>query len=540
MPELFVYLIKVNAAVVLFYLVYHFLLRRLTFYALNRYYLLFAFVFSALYPLLKVENWLGNQQVPEVVYTISPDWEKVAEPSSFGIWNIALIVFGVVVVALLLRLGMNLISLYRIHRDSVPARWHYFQFRHVLQQINPFSFWKNIYVHMEAHDEHELKDIFQHEQVHVEELHTVDTLLAEAFSIICWFNPASWLMRFAVRENLEFITDQRVISSGVDKRAYQFSLLQLGTANLKDVQLQKAIARANDPIEVANHFNLKHLKNRIRMMNKARSSSLHLGKYVILVPVIVSLAIIFAISRKHVTSETLLERIGVIETHVPVEMPYAVNLADVEQYRKEDSTKPAIKEDKKLNAESQVVNQGTRIRIVQGMPTKPMTDSVKKIIRISTVKIIEGHEFPNNGDTAIKSKIFVRTTVQGDSIAAMLNAEEAIGVMDDEPVVVIGRPMVPTDSVKVQAKPQSQLQPQQPEQFSTSGESKFTFKGVYSGAKSVMNPLVFIDGVQGNLVDLDPSEIHSIEVFKGGEEILAQYGTGGANGVIKVYTLKKI
>lgn len=540
MPELFVYLIKVNAAVVLFYLVYHFLLRRLTFYALNRYYLLFAFVFSALYPLLKVENWLGNQQVPEVVYTISPDWEKVAEPSSFGIWNIALIVFGVVVAALLVRLGMNLISLYRIHRDSVPARWRYFQFRHVLQQINPFSFWKNIYVHVEAHDEHELKDIFQHEQVHVEELHTVDTLIAEAFSIICWFNPASWLMRFAVRENLEFITDQRVISSGVDKRAYQFSLLQLGTANLKDVQLQKAIARANDPIEVANHFNLKHLKNRIRMMNKARSSALHLGKYVILVPVIVSLAIIFAISRKHVTSETLLERIGVIETHVPVEKPYAVNLADVEQYRKVESAKPAIKEDKKLNAESQVVNQGTRIRIVQGMPTKPMTDSVKKIIRFSMVKTIEGHEFPNNGDTAIKSKIFVRTTVQGDSIAAMLNAEEAIGVMDDEPVVVIGRPMVPTDSVKVQAKPQSQLQPQQPDQLTTSGESKFTFKGVYSGAKSEMNPLVFIDGVKGNLVDLDPSEIHSIEVFKGGEEILAQYGTGGANGVIKVYTLKKI
>lgn len=539
MPELVVYLIKVNAALVLFYLVYHFLLRRLTFYALNRYYLLFAFVFSALYPLLKVENWLNRKQVPEVVYSISPDWEKVAEPASFGFWNLALIVFGVVVAALFIRFGMSLISLYRIHRDSVPAHWHYFPFRHVLQHINPFSFWKNIYVHVEAHEENELKDIFQHEQVHVEELHTVDTLLAEAFSIFCWFNPAAWLMRIAVRENLEFITDQRVLNSGVDKRAYQFSLLQLGTANLQDVQLQKAIARANDPVEVANHFNLKHLKNRIRMMNKARSSSLHLGKYVILVPVIVSAAIIFTINRKHVTSETLLERMGVIETHLPVEKPYSVNLADVQQYRNVESAQLSMNEDKKLNAESQVVKQGTRIRIVQGMPTRPTKDTVKKIIQFSMVKTIEGRELPSNADTAIQTRVFARASVARDSAVTNMNVEEGVGVIEDE-VIVIGRPMVPADTVKVQTKPQSQPQPQNSGQLTTAGEPKITLKGVAIGTGVGMNPLVFIDGVKGNLMDLDPNEIQSIEILKGGDEIHAQYGAGGANGVIKVYTHKKI
>lgn len=43
MPEVFVYLLKVNLALLLFYLVYYLLLRRLTFYVLNRFYLGYSF-----------------------------------------------------------------------------------------------------------------------------------------------------------------------------------------------------------------------------------------------------------------------------------------------------------------------------------------------------------------------------------------------------------------------------------------------------------------------------------------------------------------
>lgn len=181
MPELFVYLLKVNLAIVLFYLVYHFLLRRLTFYTLNRYYLLFAFVFSAFYPLVNLKEWFASRQaVPEVIYYIAPDWTAV-ESSSFSIWPYLLSLFWAVVLFFLGRLALRLFSLWQIHRTSVPARWQYFHFRHVMEKINPFSFWKNIYVHVEAHQDDELMEIFNHEQVHVEQLHTVDTLLAEFF-----------------------------------------------------------------------------------------------------------------------------------------------------------------------------------------------------------------------------------------------------------------------------------------------------------------------------------------------------------------------
>lgn len=289
MPELFVYLLKVNLAIVLFYLVYHFLMRRLTFYTLNRFYLLFAFLFSAIYPLVNVREWfVREQEIPEVMYYMAPDWTVVGG-SSFSIWPYLTGLFWMVVLFFVGRLVLRLLSLWRIHRASVPARWQYFHFRHVMQRINPFSFWKNIYVHVEAHEDHELLDIFNHEQVHVEQLHTVDTLIAEIYTVVCWFNPATWLMRYAVRENLEFITDRRVIRSGVDKRAYQYSLLNLGTTG-------------SAPDELVSHFNLKHLKIRIMMMNKKKSSFAHLGKYVLAVPLIVLLALVFTISRTYVNA----------------------------------------------------------------------------------------------------------------------------------------------------------------------------------------------------------------------------------------------
>lgn len=315
MPALFVYLLKVNLAIVLFYLVYYFLLRRLTFYTLNRFYLLFAFLFSALCPLVNFRDWFaGRQEVSEVIYYVVPDWTAV-ENSTFSIWPYLLSLFWAVVLFFLGRLAVRLFSLWQIHRSSFPARWQYFHFRRVMQRISHFSFWKNIYVHVEGHQDHELVEIFNHEQVHVEQLHTVDTLIAEFYSVLCWFNPAAWLMRYAVRENLEFITDRRVLGTGVDKRAYQYSLLHLSTGgqasgDASGWSLGTSLAA---PEQLVSHFNLKHLKTRIMMMNKKQSSAAHLGKYVLAVPMIMLLALVLTVSRAVVNAAEKVSELPVLK-----------------------------------------------------------------------------------------------------------------------------------------------------------------------------------------------------------------------------------
>ncbi|GAB2461084.1 hypothetical protein GCM10011375_11940 [Hymenobacter qilianensis] len=58
MTALLLYLLKANGALLLFAGLYYVGLRRLTFYTLNRAYLLFALLFSALYSALDVGPYL--------------------------------------------------------------------------------------------------------------------------------------------------------------------------------------------------------------------------------------------------------------------------------------------------------------------------------------------------------------------------------------------------------------------------------------------------------------------------------------------------
>ncbi|WPP49762.1 SusC/RagA family TonB-linked outer membrane protein [Catalinimonas niigatensis] len=60
-------------------------------------------------------------------------------------------------------------------------------------------------------------------------------------------------------------------------------------------------------------------------------------------------------------------------------------------------------------------------------------------------------------------------------------------------------------------------------------------QGTFSGAGS--NPLVLIDGVEGNLADLDPNNIENVSVLKDAASA-SIYGSRAANGVILVTTKK--
>src|SRR5690606_34593207 len=122
------------------------------------------------------------------------------------------------------QLLVRLISLRQLHAASRPATWRLFRYRQVFDQVSPFTFWRNIYLNIHQHDARELAEIFSHEQVHANELHTVDVLLAELCRVCCWFNPGAWLIRRAIHENLEYITDRNVLQQGVDKKAYQYHL----------------------------------------------------------------------------------------------------------------------------------------------------------------------------------------------------------------------------------------------------------------------------------------------------------------------------
>jgi len=291
MSDLLLYLIKANVALALFYLGYHLLLRKLTFYRINRYYLIFALVFSVVYPFISIDQWLAADQdaPPQLLLTLS-DWQQLQLPEEGNILSsvfssaywISIGLFGLLFLIKLMGIG-------RIHLRSVPAQWNRFTYRKSREKISPFSFLTHIYFNPTMYAEDEYERIFSHEQVHVRQLHSLDILLAEISLIFFWYNPFCWLIRKAIQENIEFITDQRVLSSGIDKKSYQYSLIHISTSA--------------HPSYLGSHFNFKNLKKRIIMMNKKQSSKMQLGKYAFTIPVVVLASLILGVSKEYVKAE---------------------------------------------------------------------------------------------------------------------------------------------------------------------------------------------------------------------------------------------
>lgn len=280
MPEFFIYLIKANIALTIFYLAYRLGLRKLTFYTLNRLFLLFGLAFSAIYPSLDVQRiFSGHTNLAAGVTHYSPDWyalQKYLQPDAFTLWRLAQYLFWAGVLVMAVRLCLQLLSLLRIHLHTTGGRLNKEKVRLMDDTVNPFSFFNQIYINPSLHREEEIRAIIAHEKMHVKGWHTADILAGEINNIFYWFNPGAWMIKTAIRENLEFITDRKILQSGVDAKTYQYNLLKVG--------------RTPFAIPLANNFNFSRLRERIRMMNKKRSSRYHLLRYLVLLPAIAGIA----------------------------------------------------------------------------------------------------------------------------------------------------------------------------------------------------------------------------------------------------------
>ncbi len=296
MPTLFVFLLKVNVALLLFCAGYYLVLRHLTFYTLNRIYLMAAILFASIYPQINLSDFLQrHQEIAKPVQQVAFNWQApakafikpLAQPN-YWIWAEGIFWLGVVL--LTMRLLMQLFSLYKLYRNSRAAQIYEHDVRVVDSDTSPFSFWKSIYINPNRHEPSDLRSILLHEQVHVSEWHTLDILLAELSTIFYWFNPGVWLMKKAVRENIEFITDRKILRNGADSKQYQYSLVNVGFAPA--------------PSSIVNHFNISTIKKRIIMMNTKRSSRFKLTRYAFLVPAVVVLLLVFSISKAELVKKS--------------------------------------------------------------------------------------------------------------------------------------------------------------------------------------------------------------------------------------------
>ena len=336
MPALFLFLFKVNIALVLFCLGYYLVLRHLTFYTLNRIYLVAAILFSSLYPNINLSDFAQRHQLTQPVQIVILNWKIPAENFVKPLyqpnyWQWVEVVFWAGVILFAVRLIMQLFSLYKLYRQSKPGEVHDYPVRLIRDDISPFSFWRSIYINPSKLSPSELKSVLEHEQVHVSEWHTLDILLAELSTIFYWFNPGVWLMKKAVRENIEFITDRKILQKGMDSKEYQYSLVSVGLA-----------ATSNN---IVNHFNMSTIKKRIIMMNTKRSAGYNLTRYVFLVPVVVALLLIFSLSKAEVAKKGMhtFNSIATVVSHVHLLYNVKPHVADLKIGEKTVTEKAVIK-----------------------------------------------------------------------------------------------------------------------------------------------------------------------------------------------------
>ncbi|WP_165870273.1 M56 family metallopeptidase [Albibacterium bauzanense] len=227
-------------------------------------------------------------EIPAEVMTVLPDlnsFQFAQQGIEFNQIIDYLLWFSFVIV--FLSLLIKLWGVLRIHLNSVQAHWTIYSYRKSQEDIAPFSFWKSIYLNPDKHGKDEFDKILKHEYIHIRQLHSLDTLIAEIALMLFWYNPVCWFIRQAIHENVEFITDQKVLATGIDKQNYQYSLL-----NISILPTGPALG---------NHFNIKSLKKRIKMMNKKQTSNKHLSKYVFILPIAIMGSLIFSFSNAEET-----------------------------------------------------------------------------------------------------------------------------------------------------------------------------------------------------------------------------------------------
>lgn len=285
MPSIVLYLLKCSISLTIVWLFYQLLLRRLTFYSMNRWYLIGYAVLSFLLPLIHITIATEEQMADKIqviryipVFRAQPSVGPPAPGSVYTGWDVLLAVMILGALLLLVRLLIRWLSLRRIQKRALLIGDGHLTIYHVNEPITPFSFGKAIYLNPRLHSEKECEEIILHEYVHVRQRHTVDILVGEVLCILSWFNPFSWLIRHSIRQNLEFIADRQVLASGLDRKAYQYHLL-------------KVVGESR--YVLANNFNFSSLKKRIIMMNKSRSARLHLVKFLFIAPLVGVLLVAF-------------------------------------------------------------------------------------------------------------------------------------------------------------------------------------------------------------------------------------------------------
>ncbi|EAQ40775.1 M56 family metallopeptidase [Polaribacter sp. MED152] len=277
------YIIQVILFQILFLAIYDFFLSRETFFTKNRWYLLVTPIISFFIPLIKISTL--EQSVPEEFIVnlpeimLSPEkviTEAIPTESFTNSINYLSIFFWVGVVIFTLLFLIKLVKIASIIKKYDAGSLVLADAKLIIipSSSKAFSFFNYIFLGAKIKEANR-ENIIQHELVHTQQKHTYDLVVFEILKIAMWFNPMIYFYQKRITLVHEYISDA-VVAKSETKESYINNLLS-GFFQVEN-------------IEFVNQYSKKSfIKKRIMMMKKNQSKTVNQLKYLLLIPVLVSM-----------------------------------------------------------------------------------------------------------------------------------------------------------------------------------------------------------------------------------------------------------
>lgn len=278
METLSLVLLKSTAWLTSFAVLYLVLLRNERFFRLNRFYLLAGIVASLLFPFYTFHYAVLLPAVTTPLISVGEVSQvavvqgETSVPYLFWFYAAG---FVIVMIRLLLQTWKIILKL----RKAGFTRLGDVNLVRTPDFASSFSFFSFVFVNPSIASI-EMKEIIHHEREHIHQRHWFDLMLVEFVCILQWFNPFAWIYARLVRQNHEYLADERALQSTADPAVYQAALLN---------QL------LGEPVfSLTNSFSYSLNKKRFTMMKKKIGSPFRKLKMLLVLPVAAMLFYAFA------------------------------------------------------------------------------------------------------------------------------------------------------------------------------------------------------------------------------------------------------
>jgi len=283
-----VYLFEVSISLFAFYALYIFILKRLTFFKINRIYLVSALLFSFVIPSVKIElqhnhaNFTAASKLSDQVEqftTVSFHPIAGTDQTAFSLADCIFYIYLLIALLLLLRGLSHAVELFR-HTKKISAAVNGLKVIYKYSGFVNCSFFNYVFINPATISGRETAMLLQHEQVHAKQWHSADQLLLLLGKIILWFNPLIYWYAAAVEQANEFEADAATLKTE-DAKVYAQLLLKMATGKETNA--------------LTHHFGKHPVKERIVMLFTDRSKTMSISAYALIIPLFMGLISSFSI-----------------------------------------------------------------------------------------------------------------------------------------------------------------------------------------------------------------------------------------------------